>query len=90
VQKRKARFAEFGRTALWGSPADFGKLIAYETRKIGNSVPSGDVPLTPTRRPLKIQRKNSGSCLRAIGTTTRSLRNWDRSAKNLNFDCRLI
>src|SRR3984893_11497332 len=31
------------------------------------------------RRPLKIQRKNSGSgnkCLRAIGTTTRSLRNW--------------
>ena len=37
-------------------------------------------------RPLKIQRKNSGSgnkCLRAIGTTTRSLRNWVRSAKNL-------
>ena len=35
-------------------------------------------------RPLKIQRKNSGSgnkCLRAIGTTTRSLRNWVRSAK---------
>jgi hypothetical protein len=38
------------------------------------------------RRPLKIQRKNSGSgnkCLRAIGTTTRSFRNWVRSAKNL-------
>jgi hypothetical protein len=38
------------------------------------------------RRPLKIQRKNSGSgnkCLRAIGTTTRSLRSWVRSAKNL-------
>jgi hypothetical protein len=37
-------------------------------------------------RPLKIQRKNSGSgnkCLRAIGATTRSLRNWVRSAKNL-------
>lgn len=31
--KIKARFAEFGGTALSGSPADFGKLIAYETDK---------------------------------------------------------
>ena len=44
-------------------------------------------------RPLKIQRKNSGSgnkCLRAIGTTTRSLRNWVRSAKNLIWIAGLI
>jgi CheY-like chemotaxis protein len=35
---------------------------------------------------VPVDRKNSGSgnkCLRAIGTTTRSLRNWVRSAKNL-------
>ena len=35
---------------------------------------------------VPVDRKNSGSgnkCLRAIGTTTRSLRNWARSAKNL-------
>jgi hypothetical protein len=35
---------------------------------------------------LPSQSENSGSgnkCLRAIGTTTRSLRNWVRSAKNL-------
>jgi tripartite-type tricarboxylate transporter receptor subunit TctC len=29
----KARFAELGVTALPGSPADFGKLIAEETEK---------------------------------------------------------
>jgi len=31
--KMKARFAELGATALAGSPADFGKLIADETEK---------------------------------------------------------
>jgi tripartite-type tricarboxylate transporter receptor subunit TctC len=31
--KIKARLAEFGGTALAGSPADFGKLIADETEK---------------------------------------------------------
>jgi tripartite-type tricarboxylate transporter receptor subunit TctC len=31
--KMKARFAEFGGTALAGSPADFGKLIVDETEK---------------------------------------------------------
>ena len=44
-------------------------------------------------RPLKIQRKNSGSgnkCLRAIGTTTRSLRNWVRSAKKSHLSAGLI
>ena len=29
----KARFAELGATALSGSPADFGKLLADETEK---------------------------------------------------------
>jgi len=33
--KVNARFAEFGGTALPGSPADFGKLIADETEKSG-------------------------------------------------------
>ena len=31
--KMKARLAEFGATALPGSPADFGKLLADETEK---------------------------------------------------------
>ena len=31
--KMKARFAEFGGTALPGSPADFTKFIADETEK---------------------------------------------------------
>ena len=31
--KMKARFAELGGTAIAGSPADFGKLIAEDTEK---------------------------------------------------------
>jgi len=34
----KARFAEYGATALPGSPADFAKLIAEETEKLGKVV----------------------------------------------------
>jgi tripartite-type tricarboxylate transporter receptor subunit TctC len=36
--KMKARFAEWGATALPGSPADIGKLIADETEKWGNVI----------------------------------------------------
>ena len=36
--KMKARLAELGATALPGSPADFGKLIAAETEKWGKVV----------------------------------------------------
>ena len=36
--KMKARLAEWGATALPGSPADFGKLIAEETEKWGKVV----------------------------------------------------
>jgi tripartite-type tricarboxylate transporter receptor subunit TctC len=36
--KIKARFADLGGTALVGSPADFGKLIADETEKWGKVV----------------------------------------------------
>jgi tripartite-type tricarboxylate transporter receptor subunit TctC len=36
--KMKARLAEWGATALPGSPADFGKLIADETEKWGNVI----------------------------------------------------
>ena len=36
--KMKARLAELGGTALAGSPADFGKLIANETDKWGKVV----------------------------------------------------
>jgi tripartite-type tricarboxylate transporter receptor subunit TctC len=33
--KLKARFADLGATVFSGSPADFGKLIADETEKLG-------------------------------------------------------
>jgi tripartite-type tricarboxylate transporter receptor subunit TctC len=36
--KMKTRFADFGSTELSGSPADFGKLIAEETEKMGKVV----------------------------------------------------
>jgi tripartite-type tricarboxylate transporter receptor subunit TctC len=36
--KMQARFAEFGSTPLPGSPADFGRLIADETEKMGKVV----------------------------------------------------
>jgi tripartite-type tricarboxylate transporter receptor subunit TctC len=36
--KMKARLADFGGTAMPGSPADFGKLIAEETAKWGKVV----------------------------------------------------
>jgi hypothetical protein len=34
----KARLADMGGTALAGSPADFGKLIADETKKWGKVI----------------------------------------------------
>ena len=36
--KMKARLAEWGATALPGSPADFGKFIAEEIEKLGKVV----------------------------------------------------
>ena len=36
--KIKARYADVGATALLGSPADFGKLIAAETEKWGQVI----------------------------------------------------
>ncbi|MBV8835049.1 MAG: tripartite tricarboxylate transporter substrate binding protein [Alphaproteobacteria bacterium] len=39
----KAKFAEMGGTALGGSPADFGKLIADETEKWGKVVHAADL-----------------------------------------------
>jgi tripartite-type tricarboxylate transporter receptor subunit TctC len=37
-QKTAARFAQFGLTAISGTPSDFGKLIAEETEKWGNVI----------------------------------------------------
>jgi hypothetical protein len=34
----KTRFADLGSTELPGSPADFGRLIAEETEKLGKVV----------------------------------------------------
>jgi hypothetical protein len=39
----KVRFAEFGGTALPGSPADFGKLIADETEKWAKVIKSAGI-----------------------------------------------
>jgi tripartite-type tricarboxylate transporter receptor subunit TctC len=39
-RKAKAQLADLGGTALVGSPADFGKLIADETEKWGKVVKS--------------------------------------------------
>jgi hypothetical protein len=39
----KARLAELGATALPGSPADFGKLIAEETEKWAKVIKSGGI-----------------------------------------------
>jgi tripartite-type tricarboxylate transporter receptor subunit TctC len=36
--KMKARLADLGGTVLAGSPADFGKLIADETEKLGKVI----------------------------------------------------
>jgi tripartite-type tricarboxylate transporter receptor subunit TctC len=41
--KIKARFADLGGTALAGSPADFGKLIAEETEKWGKVVRAANI-----------------------------------------------
>jgi tripartite-type tricarboxylate transporter receptor subunit TctC len=41
--KMKARLAELGATALPGSPADFGKLIAEETEKWAKVIKSGGI-----------------------------------------------
>ena len=41
--KIKARLAEFGGTALPGSPAEFGKLIADETEKWGNLIRAANI-----------------------------------------------
>ncbi len=41
--KIKARFAELGGTALLGSPAEFGKLIADETEKWGKVIRAANI-----------------------------------------------
>jgi tripartite-type tricarboxylate transporter receptor subunit TctC len=41
--KIKARFADLGGTVLPGSPADFGKLIAEETRKWGKVIRTANI-----------------------------------------------
>jgi len=39
----KARLAELGGITLAGSPADFGKLIADETEKLGKVIRSANI-----------------------------------------------
>jgi tripartite-type tricarboxylate transporter receptor subunit TctC len=41
--KLKARLAEWGASALGGSPADFGKLIAAETEKWGKVIRTANI-----------------------------------------------
>jgi tripartite-type tricarboxylate transporter receptor subunit TctC len=41
--KMKARLADLGGTALVGSPADFGKLIADETEKWANVIRAANI-----------------------------------------------
>ena len=41
--KMKARLAEWGATALPGSPADFGKLIADDTEKWGKVIRAANI-----------------------------------------------
>ena len=41
--KIKMRLADLGRTALTGSPADFGKLIAEETEKWGKVIRAANI-----------------------------------------------
>jgi tripartite-type tricarboxylate transporter receptor subunit TctC len=41
--KIKARLADLGSTALAGSPADFGKLIADDTEKWGKVVRTANI-----------------------------------------------
>jgi tripartite-type tricarboxylate transporter receptor subunit TctC len=41
--KLKARIAELGGTALAGSPADFGRLIADETEKWGKVIRTANI-----------------------------------------------
>jgi tripartite-type tricarboxylate transporter receptor subunit TctC len=41
--KIKARFADVGATALLGSPADFGKLIADDTEKWGKVIRAANI-----------------------------------------------
>jgi tripartite-type tricarboxylate transporter receptor subunit TctC len=41
--KIKTRIADFGGTAVSGSPADFGKVIAEETEKWGKVIPAANI-----------------------------------------------
>jgi tripartite-type tricarboxylate transporter receptor subunit TctC len=41
--KIRARFADLGGTAMGGSPADFGKLIAEETERWGKVVRAANI-----------------------------------------------
>jgi tripartite-type tricarboxylate transporter receptor subunit TctC len=41
--KIKARFADLGGTALVGSPAEFGRLIAQETEKWGKVIRAANI-----------------------------------------------
>jgi hypothetical protein len=39
----KARFADVGGAPLMGSPADFGKLIAYDVEKWGKVIRASNI-----------------------------------------------
>jgi tripartite-type tricarboxylate transporter receptor subunit TctC len=43
--KMKARFADLSGSVLPGSPADFGKLIADETEKLGKVIRAANIKL---------------------------------------------
>ena len=71
--KIKARLADLGGTALAGSPADFGKLIADETEKwakvvkfAGNSNLSNWV-IRHSINPVALNRSAVGSVWREVG-----------------------
>src|SRR5262249_47684746 len=62
----KARLADLGGTALAGSPADFGKLIADETEKWGNVIRPSTSRRNETSRhetsPSKFSTSGSWRC----------------------------
>jgi hypothetical protein len=39
----KGRLADLGGTVIWGSPTDFGKLIAEETDKWGKVIRAANI-----------------------------------------------
>src|SRR5262249_22583847 len=62
--KLNARLAELGGTAMIGSPADFGKLIADETEKWGKVIRAANIkPEGPGRHSITLRSAN-GATLR--------------------------